>query len=89
MEMLKTAEDATIMGKMFETMGRVEKALEVDVDILSMFKWDDEHSHDDGFTDAEISLVGPRTLEIVVATLVKKFNPLERLHAQVPRRRKE
>lgn len=44
LEVLQLAEDASTMGKMFETMGREMKATEVSNDILSMFKKDGEYS---------------------------------------------
>jgi len=71
LETIKKAEDATVMVKMFESVGRVDKALEVDADILSMFKADGEYDHDVGFTDDEIHSFGHMTLEMVVATLIK------------------
>jgi hypothetical protein len=43
LEVLQLAEDASTMGKMFETMGREMKATEVSNDILSMFKKDGEY----------------------------------------------
>lgn len=67
---LKQAEDARVTASMFETMGKREKALEIEKDILSMFKSGGDFSWEGGFSLSEISLLGPKELELVVSTLV-------------------
>mmetsp|Transcript_5880 Transcript_5880/g.13409 ORF Transcript_5880/g.13409 Transcript_5880/m.13409 type:complete len:828 (-) Transcript_5880:174-2657(-) len=71
LDVLQTAESALAMGKMFQNMGRFEKAIEVNNDVLSMFKGGDgEYDVDDGYTESEISSFGPKTLQVVVSTLI-------------------
>jgi len=70
LETLQLAQDATIMGNMFETMGNLVKSITVNDGVLSMFKEHEEYNCEDGFTHAEISLFGPKTLHQVVTTLI-------------------
>lgn len=70
LETLQAAEDADTMGKMFATIGRVPKSIEVNDGILSMFKKEGEYDCEVGFTHAEINSFGPKTLQRVVATLI-------------------
>lgn len=70
LETLKDAEDAAVMGTMYSNIGSIKKALEVDADILSMFKDDGEYSSDKGFSDTEIRRFGPKTLQAVTSALI-------------------
>lgn len=71
LEKLVAAEDAIVMGNMYSNMGNIKKALEVDADILSMFKQDgNEYDESEGFTTHEIRKMGPKTLEAVTAQLI-------------------
>jgi len=67
---LKEAEDASVMGEMFDTMGQRDKALEVDRGILTLFKSDGEYSWETGFSSSEIRSMGPKELEVVVSTMI-------------------
>jgi len=67
---LKEAEDAAIMSKMFEKMGKPNKALEIDKCILTLFKSDGEYTWEDGFNSSEIRSLGPKELEVVVSTMI-------------------
>ena len=67
---LKEAEDAAIMSKMFEKMGKPNKALEIDKCIHTLFKSDGEYSWGDGFNSSEIRSLGPKDLEVVVSTMI-------------------
>ena len=59
-------------------MGNTKKALEVDADILSMFKdGGGDYFEENGFTTHEIRSMGPKTLSCVVSALInnaKHFN---------------
>lgn len=68
---LQRAEDASMMVKMFQAMGQREKALEIDRDVLSMFKNDGKFLWEEGFSSSEISSFGPKELELVVSTLIR------------------
>lgn len=72
LQTLQMAEDSTTMSKMLLTMGRWEKALEINNDVLSLFKADGEGEYcwEDGFTDSERDSFGPKTLQIAVSTLI-------------------
>ena len=67
---LKEAEDAAIMGKMFETMGQRDKALAIDQGILTLFKSDGEYSWEAGFSSSETRSLGPKELEVVVSAMI-------------------
>ncbi|KAL9184976.1 hypothetical protein ACHAXT_002753 [Thalassiosira profunda] len=70
-ETLEKAASYTKMAKMFQSMGRHEKAVEIWNKILTLFKIGDaEYSWKVGFTDAEINSLGPRSLQIVVTTMI-------------------
>jgi len=59
------------MGKMFDTMGSTSKAVAMNRDILTLFKAEgDDFSWETGFTLSEIHSLGPKSLEIVVKTLI-------------------
>lgn len=69
--LFKKAEDLFITGQMFETMGQLSKALEVDKDILSLFKAkDNDFEWDIGFNTAEVNNIGPKSLGIAVSCLI-------------------
>lgn len=70
LETIQMAEDALTMGKMFETMGRSDKALETYRNTLSMFKNDDDFYADEGFTESEIRNFGAKELQIVLSVLI-------------------
>lgn len=70
LQTLKAAEEAVTMAKMFETMGSKQKALDINRDILTLFKVEDDFSWEVGFTLSEIYSLGPKSLEIVVSTLI-------------------
>lgn len=67
---LELAASSTTMAKTFEAIGRHEKAIEVRNKLLSTFKRDGEYSWEIGFNAEEINSFGPRTLEVVVKTLI-------------------
>lgn len=59
------------MSKMYYTMGRLDKTLTLDDAVLSMFKAEGEYySCADGFTDMEVNSFGPKTLHLVIRTLI-------------------
>jgi hypothetical protein len=70
-ELLKAAEDAVNMGKMFDRMGSKSKATDINEDVLTLFKVEDDFSWEKGFTLSEIHSLGPKSLEIVVTTLIE------------------
>jgi tetratricopeptide (TPR) repeat protein len=70
-ELLKAAEDAVNMGKMFDTMGSKSKAADINEDVLTLFKVEEDFSWEKGFTLSEIHSLGPKSLEIVVTTLIE------------------
>lgn len=67
---LSAAEQAGIMGKMFETMGSKLMAVEINKDILTLFKAEDDFSWEVGSTMSEVHSLGPKSLEVVVKTLI-------------------
>uniref|UniRef100_A0A7S2LUJ2 G-protein coupled receptors family 3 profile domain-containing protein n=1 Tax=Skeletonema marinoi TaxID=267567 RepID=A0A7S2LUJ2_9STRA len=68
---LQAAEERAVMGKMFGTMGSTSKAVAMNRDILTLFKVEgDDFSWETGFTLPEIHSLGPKSLEVVVKTLV-------------------
>ena len=77
-EKLVAYEDAVTMSQMYMNMGNTKKALEVDADILSMFKdGGGDYFEENGFTTHEIRSMGPKTLSCVVSALInnaKHFN---------------
>ena len=73
---LQLAEDATISSKMFDAMGNLKRAIEVNNDILTMFKKEGDYNCDVGFTSAEINGFGPKTLKMVVSTLISNARRL-------------
>ncbi len=70
-QILAGAEDTAVMAQMFETMGSTTKALAMNRDILTLFKFGERgnFSWESGFTLSEVNSFGPKTLEIVVKTL--------------------
>ena len=62
--------EAAAMGQMYQNMGNTKKAIQVDIDILSMFKEDGEFLPEEGFKTTEIRRLGPKTLQVVVSTLI-------------------
>jgi len=70
LETLQSAEEAAAMGQMYQNMGNTKKAIQVDFDILSMFKEDGEFLPEEGFKTTEIRRLGPKTLQVVVSTLI-------------------
>mmetsp|Transcript_16690 Transcript_16690/g.33517 ORF Transcript_16690/g.33517 Transcript_16690/m.33517 type:complete len:800 (-) Transcript_16690:318-2717(-) len=70
-QILQAAEETAIMGKMFDTMGSTSKAVAMNRDILTLFKVEgDDFSWEAGFTLPEIHSLGPKSLEVVVKTLL-------------------
>eukprot|EP00984_Skeletonema_dohrnii_P021452 scaffold10724_cov112-Skeletonema_dohrnii-CCMP3373.AAC.3 len=68
---LKAAEETAVMGKMFDTMGSTSKAVAMNRDILTLFKAEgDDYSWEAGFAPSEINSLGPKSLEVVVKTLI-------------------
>lgn len=70
--LFKKAEDLAITGEMFDTMGQTAKALDVDRDILTLYKAEGGvFVWEIGFNSEEIKSLGPTALEIVVGTLIR------------------
>jgi len=70
-QILKAAEETAVMGKMFGTMGSTLKAVAMNRDILTLFKVEgDDYSWEAGFTLSEVYSLGPKSLEVVVKTLL-------------------
>eukprot|EP00984_Skeletonema_dohrnii_P018827 scaffold8903_cov157-Skeletonema_dohrnii-CCMP3373.AAC.7 len=70
-QILKAAEDTAVMGKMFDTMWSTSKAVAMNQDILTLFKAEgDDFSWEAGFTLSEVNSLGPKSLEVVVKTLM-------------------
>eukprot|EP00984_Skeletonema_dohrnii_P024757 scaffold13890_cov76-Skeletonema_dohrnii-CCMP3373.AAC.2 len=70
-QLLQAAEETAVMGKMFGTMGSASKAVAMNRDILTLFKAEsDDFSWEAGFTLSEIHSLGPKSLEVVVKTLI-------------------
>eukprot|EP00984_Skeletonema_dohrnii_P011683 scaffold4689_cov142-Skeletonema_dohrnii-CCMP3373.AAC.4 len=68
---LQAAEETAVMSKMFGTMGSSSKAVAMNRDILTLFKVEgDDFSWEAGFTLSEVHSLGPKSLEVVVKTLV-------------------
>ncbi|KAL7436292.1 hypothetical protein ACHAXM_005115 [Skeletonema potamos] len=70
LQILKAADETAVMGKMFETMGSTSKAVAMNRDILTLFKAEEDFSWETGFTSSEIDSLGPKSLIIVVKTLI-------------------
>ena len=70
LETIQMAEEASASSKMFESMGNLKKAIEVSNDILTMFKKEGDYVCDVGFTNAEILSFGPKSLKMVVSSLI-------------------
>jgi len=71
LQLLQAAEETAVMGKMFDTMGSTSKAVAMNRDILTLFKAEgDDFSWETGFTLPEIHSLGPKSLEVVVKTLL-------------------
>ena len=82
---LEAAEISAVMANMFDTMGRSAKALEIDADILTKFKLTGDFSWEEGFTSAEVHGLGPKSLELVVSTLIgsgRRWNEIFLLDAE-------
>eukprot|EP00985_Skeletonema_marinoi_P020661 scaffold12338_cov77-Skeletonema_marinoi.AAC.1 len=70
-QILQAAEETAVMGKMFDTMGSTSKAVAMNRDILTLFKAEgDDFSWEAGFAPSEINSLGPKSLEVVVKTLI-------------------
>eukprot|EP00985_Skeletonema_marinoi_P031043 scaffold35691_cov80-Skeletonema_marinoi.AAC.1 len=70
-QILQAAEETAVMGKMFGTMGSTSKAVAMNQDILTLFKVEgDDFSWEATFTLPEIHSLGPKSLEVVVKTLM-------------------
>ena len=63
---------------MLELMGNIAKAIEVNNDILTMFKKEGDYTYDDGFANAEVDSFGPKNLKMVVSTLISNSQRLMR-----------
>ena len=62
-QILNAADETAVMCKMFDTMGSTSKAVDVNQDILTLFKvGDDEYSWEEGFTLPEVYSLGPKSL---------------------------
>eukprot|EP00984_Skeletonema_dohrnii_P028062 scaffold17881_cov148-Skeletonema_dohrnii-CCMP3373.AAC.6 len=71
-QILQAAEETAVMGKMFDTMGSTSKAVAMNRDILTLFKTEgDDFSWEAGLTLSEINSLGPKSLEVVVKTLIR------------------
>ena len=71
LQILQAAEETAVMGKMFDTMGSKSKAVDMNRDILTLFKVEgSDYSWEAGFTFSEIHSLGPKSLEVVVKTLI-------------------
>jgi len=69
-QILIAAEEKSVMGKMFDTMGSKSKAVDMNRDILTLFKAEnDVFSWEEGFTLSEIYSLGPKSLVTVVKIL--------------------
>mmetsp|Transcript_5470 Transcript_5470/g.8431 ORF Transcript_5470/g.8431 Transcript_5470/m.8431 type:complete len:307 (+) Transcript_5470:219-1139(+) len=69
---LNAADETAVMGEMFDTMGSTSKAVDVNRDVLTLFKvGDDEFSWEEGFTLSEVYSLGPKSLKLVVKHLIK------------------
>jgi len=85
LELIKRAEDITTMASMFDTMGQTSKALDIDKDILSLFKKDKEkYTWEMGYTTSEISSLGPKSLEVVLSTLIKSSKRWDKIYLSDP-----
>ena len=85
LELIKRAEDITIMASMFDTMGQTSKALDIDKDIFSLFKKDKEKfTWEMGYTTSEISSLGPKSLEVVLSTLIKSSKRWDKIYLSDP-----
>ena len=85
LELIKRAEDITTMASMFDTMGQTSKALDIDRDILSLFKKDKEKfTWEMGYTTSEISSLGPKSFEVVVSTLIKSSKRWDKIFLSDP-----
>eukprot|EP00984_Skeletonema_dohrnii_P020060 scaffold9695_cov74-Skeletonema_dohrnii-CCMP3373.AAC.3 len=70
-QILQAAEETAVMGKMFGTMGSTSKAVAMNRDILTLFKVEgDDYSWEAGFTLSEVHSLGPKSLKVVVKTLI-------------------
>lgn len=74
--LLQQAADALTMSSMFETMGRMKKSIDVIDTTLTMFKGEGGYSCNDGFTKSEINAMGPKTLEVIVSSLISRSKRL-------------
>ena len=85
LELIKRAEDITTMASMFDTMGQTSKALDIDRDILSLFKKDKEkYTWEIGYTTSEISSLGPKSLEVVLSTLIQSSKRWDKIYLSDP-----
>ena len=84
-QILKTAEETAVMGKMFGTMGSTLKAVAMNRDILTLFKVEgDDFSWEAGFTLSEIYSLGDKSLEVVVKTLIGSSKLWQRIFFSNP-----
>ena len=70
LETIQMAEEASASSTMFQTMGNLKEAVKINNDLLTMFKKEEDYACDVGFTNAEVNSFGPKTLKMVVSTLV-------------------
>ena len=66
-ETIQMAVEASASSKMFETLGNLKKAIEVNNDILTMFKSEGDYAYNVGFTNAEINSFGPKSQRWLLA----------------------
>ena len=64
------------------------KAIEVGEDILSLFKEDGDYASD-GFTESEIRRFGPKTLQVVLETLICNAKRFMNLRGTSPSEERE
>jgi len=84
-QILKAAEETAVMGKMFGTMGSTLKAVAMNRDILTLFKVEgDDYSWEAGFTLSEVHSLGPKSLEVVVKTLIGSSKLWQRIFFSNP-----
>ncbi len=70
-QILNDANEIAVMGKMFDTMGSTSKAVVMNRDVLALFKvGGDDFLWEEGFTLSEVYSLGPKSLEVVVKTLM-------------------
>eukprot|EP00984_Skeletonema_dohrnii_P023779 scaffold12860_cov78-Skeletonema_dohrnii-CCMP3373.AAC.2 len=85
LQILQAAEETAVMGKMFDTMGSTLKAVDMNRDILTLFKVEgDDFSWEAGFTLSEVHSLGPKSLQVVVKTLTGSSKLWQRIFFSNP-----